>query len=374
MAALFCLASCAAILTGLPDEGVRKSIIDGGKAIVIMRLSASLDGKPMNSALNYWDGGFGLEAAAMDTGEIPKLIVPVSPSQQARKEGWVYFILAPGNYYLNVIPPGRMQSPSAVAEEGPGRYYRWVNREKIPIPAYWFSIPKGKPVVYLGSLSVSCKKGGLFGNLCKEPSEIRISDESELAVKVARSNFNISDKVWTEPLLDYGKANVRSLIGESDQLGIFVPGIREIITPKWRTRALYHALGWGAPILAFEGGYPPGGVATFYVLFYVPPATIFGLIKGEFDAYNWEPCSLALYEELNRNDPSDVLKKTLADLLPGYGIPHVVEITDIEKAFQGGLPGNGLNFSLEVRIMRIELVECKKKGSFLNRRFYPVSA
>jgi len=364
MALFFCLASCSAILTGLPIEDERKSIIEGGKTLVIMRLSASLNGKPMTSALSHWNGGFGLEVAAMDTGEIPRLIIPVSPSPQAGKDGWVYFILDPGNYYLYVIPPGSFQSTSSVAADGPGRFYRWVKREKIPIPAYWFSIPKGEPIIYLGSLSVSCKKGGLFGNLCEEPSEIRISDESESARTMAREHFTISDTVRTEPLLYYEKADVRHILGESDQLGIYVPGIHEIITPKWRTRALYQALAWGAPVLAFEGGYPPGGVAGCYLLFYVPPATLFGIIKGEMDTGNWEPCSRALLEEILKNDPSDILKKTLIELLPGHGISHVVEITDIDKASPGGLSQNGLNFFLEVRIMRIQLTECKKGGLF----------
>ncbi len=329
-----------------------------------MRLSASLNGKPMTSALSSWDGGFRLEVAAMDTGEIPRSIVPVSPSPQAGKEGWVYFILDPGNYYLYVIPPGSFQSTSSAAADRPGRYYRWVKREKIPIPAYWFRIPKGEPIIYLGSLSVSCKKGGLFGQLCEEPSEIHISDESELVRKVARSHFTISDTVWTEPLLDYGKANVRRLIGESDQLGIYVPGIHGIMTPKWRTRALTQALGWGAPVLAFEGGYPPGGVAGCYLLFYVPPATLFGIIKGEVDTGNWEPCSRSLLDELLKNDPSDILKRTLIELLPGHGISHVVEMTDIDKASPGALSQNGLNFFLEVRIMRIQLTECNNGSLF----------
>ncbi|MDP3285704.1 MAG: hypothetical protein Q8M56_14835 [Desulfobacterales bacterium] len=47
-----CLASCSAILTGLPDEGEIKSIVEGGKSLVIMRLSASLSGKPTTSALS----------------------------------------------------------------------------------------------------------------------------------------------------------------------------------------------------------------------------------------------------------------------------------------------------------------------------------
>lgn len=364
LAVFFCLASCSAILTGLPDEGERKSIVEGGKSLVIMRLSASLSGKPMTSALRYWDGGFRIEVAAMDTGEIPRSIIPVSPSPQAGKEGWVYFILDPGNYYLYVIPPGSFQSTSSDAADVPGRYYRWGKREKIPIPAYWFNIPKGEPVIYLGSLSVSCEKGGLFGQLCQEPSEISISDESELARKMAREHFTISDSVWTEPLLNYGKADVRRLIGESDQLGVYVPGIDEIITPKWRTRALYQALGWGASMLAFEGGYPPGGVTTFYLLFYVPPATLFGILKGEMDTSNWKPCSRALWDELLKNDPSGILKRSLIELLPGHGISHVVEIADIDKTSPGGLSQNGLNFFLEARIMRIQLTECKKGGLF----------
>jgi len=364
MALFFCLNACSTILTGLPDEKERKSIVEGGKSLVIMRLSASLNGNPMTSALRYWDGGFRLEAAAMDTGEIPRLITPVSPSPQAGKEGWVYFILDPGNYYLYVIPPGSFQSTSSVPEDMPGMYYRWAKKEKIPFPAYWFRIPRGEPVIYLGSLSVSCKKGGIFGNLCEEPSEIRISDESELAREIARAHFTISDTVRTEPLLYYEKANVSRILGESDQLGIYVPGIHEMITPKWRTRALYQSLGWGAPMLAFEGGYPPGGVTAFYLLFYVPPATLFGIIKGEMDTGNWEPCSRALLEEILKNDPSDILKKTLIELLQGHGISHVVEIADIDKASPGGLSQNGLNYFLEVRIMRIQLTECKKGGLF----------
>jgi hypothetical protein len=364
LAALFCLVSCSAILSGLPSPGERKSIADGEKALVIIRLSADLSGKPMASALNYWDGGFRLEIAEMDTGEIPSSIIPVAPSPQAGKEGWAYFILKPGSYYLYVIPPGSFQSTSPDTAYHPGTYYRWVKKEKIPIPAYWFRIPKGKPAIYLGSLSVSCKKGGLFGQLCQEPSGIRITDESELARMMASTHFAVSETVCPEPLLDYGKADVHSLMGGVDRLGIYVPAVDEIITPKWRTRALYQALGWGASILAFEGGYPPGGVTAFYVLFYVPPATLFGLIKGESDVYHWEPCSRSLYEEVKKNEPSVILKKTLAELLPRYGIPHVVEITEIENASKGGLPANGLNLLLEARIMRMELAECKKGGLF----------
>jgi hypothetical protein len=363
LAALLCLVSCSAILSGLPSPVERKSIAEGEKSLVILRLSADLEGKPMSSALNFWDGGFRLEAAEMDTGEVPKTIIPVAPSLQAGKEGWAYFILSPGNYYLYVIPPGHMQSPSSVTADGPGRYYRWVKREKIPIPAYWFSIPKGKPVIYLGSLSVSCKKGGVFGQLCEEPSEICISDETEAARVASGAYFDFSETVWTESLFDYGKSNAGNLMGQSATLGIFVPGVYRKIVPEWRKRALYQAIGWGAPMLALEGGYLPGGIATFYILYYVPPATLFGLIKGEYDVYNWEPCSRALLDELNKCDPAGTLKKALVDLLPLYDVSRVVEILYPDKAPPEGLTGNA-NFFLEANIMRIGLSECTKEGLF----------
>lgn len=364
LVSLFCLTSCAIFFTRLPNADEQKAIMKGEKSLVIIRLTAIKEGKSMDLALELGSGGYGLEIGLMDTGEILQPVFLLSPLSQTRKEGWGYFMLKPGSYFLYVIPPGSSQSPAAVSRDNTGRWYRLVDRKKIPVPAYWFHIPEGKRAVYLGSLSVSCKKGGLFGQLCKESSEIGISDETELARRVVSTYFTTLGTVWTEPLLTYDKSNIIQLLDKSGKIGVLVSEINEMTTPEWRKRALGRTLGWGAPMLAFEGGYPPGAVTTFYLFFYVPPAVLVGTIKGAMDSSKWEPCCQALAGEIINNDPSSILRRILVEQLLRYEISNVVEIADIDSAVLNTSSQSGFNYLLYARIMRLQLTECSKKGLF----------
>ncbi len=121
----------------------------------------------------------------MDEGDDPRYIdnsliwnIPaVSPSLESRKEGWMYLVLKPGTYYLSFFPPGSME-PRKFDDESP------------QISAFRFYVPKGEPIMYVGSLSVSCKwSKGIFRNFIGRSSKIVVTDETESAKKIAQASL-----------------------------------------------------------------------------------------------------------------------------------------------------------------------------------------
>ncbi|MFC1819970.1 hypothetical protein ACFLZG_02655 [Thermodesulfobacteriota bacterium] len=358
---------------------MKKALLEGEKALVLMRLSATLDDKPMTNALYDVDGGFSIELARMDTGEIPRWGPPLSPSQHAQKEGWVYLTLEPGHYYLTVIPPGSSQNQAAVIGDETGIRYRLVKGQKIPIPNYWFHIPKGKKVFYLGSFSVACKGGGLFGRLCKESSEIRVSDETELALQVAQNSFGQYGLMSTLRLRNLDEPPKSQDVKNFDPMGLVIGFAKIIESPNWHMRSISRGLLLGgdttydSDIKAEQEPEPPsagkviggvvlGGVAqglaplgVMLYAAYLPFGIVGGAISGELNEREWQNSLEEFNKELGAINPAE----TIRPILLKYGVNKIIEI-EANDDFISKNSQSGLKSILQFNIIKVRLRECMK--------------
>ncbi|MBW2369163.1 MAG: hypothetical protein JRH15_14920, partial [Deltaproteobacteria bacterium] len=218
------LASCSAMhRVRLPNERDKKAILKGNKAIVLMRLSASLDDKTMepirpppfkNAAVTYKHGQYHIKVVGRDTLEVPKFVIPFTPSKYAQKEGWVYLTLEPGNYCLSVMPPA------------------------LSSKVYRFYVPKDEKVIYLGSFSVSCKGVGL-----KKCTEIQVSDETKFARSIVQKSFERYGPMSTLIVRNYNEPSNSKLIDAKNlaPMGLVVDFTKSIESPNWHLQSINKA-------------------------------------------------------------------------------------------------------------------------------------
>ena len=62
----------------------------------------------------------------------------ISPSAEARRQGWIYYVLPPGKYYLTV--------------------YDKMDKKGSLAPGFLLSVAGDKPLVYAGTLDIACER------------------------------------------------------------------------------------------------------------------------------------------------------------------------------------------------------------------------
>jgi hypothetical protein len=148
----------------------------------------------------------------------------------AREDGWASIALAPGTYFLLVLPPGTDQDPPVVSyHAASARYGRLVNytwqlgrggawnanaqvhvlrgaapADFVPIGGFLLHVPESQPIVYAGTLRISCTSRGLLGDLIRECSDTSVSDETAAARSVAGALRAKDSDVHASLLSPYG--------------------------------------------------------------------------------------------------------------------------------------------------------------------------
>jgi hypothetical protein len=170
------LIGCA--IGGLPTPKHRAAIQSGEKAIVLLRVTAeSKDGTPLEafgSSLVLDNVNAGL-ASIKTGGEFKVIEAPVFPPDDTRKQGWTYFILEPGRYYVVLVEP-QYYTRQAFKRRVQNTTQRWR-----------FDIPIGAPVVYIGTLHLYCR-GEKRCNWIDE-DRILLRNEEPLAQKLVEDYF-----------------------------------------------------------------------------------------------------------------------------------------------------------------------------------------
>jgi hypothetical protein len=219
-------------------------------AVVLLRVSEAIDGKvvvPTRTADSNRLPRFFL--ASLDALDAPKPARVAAPTPTAAEQGWRQLVLSPGTYFLLVLPPGVEQNPPAVVYGvASGRYGRltdyafkpgrggfwssdlgaFVFTKDVPpdfqaLPGFWFEVPHDREVVYLGSLSVTCKGGrGLFGSLIDSCSGFELADESGAASALAASAL-AGFALETRLLVPYGSLRPAGALHEPQSLPVDAP-------------------------------------------------------------------------------------------------------------------------------------------------------
>ena len=133
------LVGCVSV--NLPTKNEINQILEGQQAIVLLKVNASRDGKPIKpfkSDFAEFNAHFGLGNFKTGGKPKPKLILRFL-SQDSREEGWTYFVLEPEIYYLIIYPIGG------------------YGRSPEDFPRWKFTIPNSSKYIYIGTANYSYK-------------------------------------------------------------------------------------------------------------------------------------------------------------------------------------------------------------------------
>jgi hypothetical protein len=153
------------------------SIVSTGNAIILFRIKPIIEGNRSYTGPYYTIFGINIQSAR--GGQIAKVISPLSPKPPEEVRGWLYITLPPGAYSMNLIV-----NPL-------------IFRDEL-FPSFTVDIPKGQPMVYIGSFKVHCsiaRKFDIFTlgiwewiSTCQSP--VDMMDESTEALEISKTYFN----------------------------------------------------------------------------------------------------------------------------------------------------------------------------------------
>ncbi len=199
LATLVILFGCATTALTAKDE---TAINDGDKAIVLVRVLCSIDGQPFEPCIFrrhariLSDNIFiGFALGSFDTFGDPKGVVNQILSDESYEEGWTFFVLSPGIYYLYVRGP----DSSEISKRASVEYYTTSFRDA---PRWRIDVPDRARWIYAGTLTLAGKVEGilLFGDEIITPvsnQELPLRDDSDSANKLLTTHFPKVGEVQT---------------------------------------------------------------------------------------------------------------------------------------------------------------------------------
>jgi hypothetical protein len=332
--------------TRLPSEAEHASIEQHTKVMVLIRLKAVVGGKAQEKiSFGTIDGkgGFGIRLASIDSGKSPKFVFGTSPTSEARRQGWIYLVLAPGSYHLTVV----------------------TDKRRL-VPDFLLHVPRDKKLVYAGTLIISCKgRWGFFETLMGECSGVNITDEGGAAQAIAKAYFGEFGLMSTALLKEYGTPMAPQACKELFPMGLITTSTKDIVSPAWTKRGIARTTGIGAiPDDAMVRGVMDAGagLGTAYLL-YLPVGLAVGGISGKAAESKWRPCIEELARQIPEVNPAAVLRQKLIEELSKYGPSKPVSL-EPESDFSQEAARKSLKSLLQAEIQRIQLRECQERGSF----------
>lgn len=224
------------------------TVAGGERMAVLLNLRGSIDGKAVTKTGSPVSNNvFAVYFASLDELSAPELVKPYRLDKRAGAAGWHAWLLRPGLYHLLILPPGLGQNPPAAAYHAPsGRFGRLTRYEFKPgRGAFWspelsmyvldspapadfeplhgfvFQVSSGQGVVYLGSLSMSCKAGrGLFGGLIDSCGDFELADDTTGAQELASQAFP-GLTVEARPMMRYGEPVPRLRLADLATTSVF---------------------------------------------------------------------------------------------------------------------------------------------------------
>lgn len=153
-------------------------ILTAKKAIVLFRITVQIDGKPAEAFGSIFpDDNVGIAVITDD--RVSRIQLYRCPSDQARHQGWIYFLQDPGTHYLAVQPPrDRDEIQYQVG-------FRYAPRWRIDVLA-------GSRIIYAGRLHIdaSTEKKFLFSRrVVYDPFKMTVEDERAIARDLASKHF-----------------------------------------------------------------------------------------------------------------------------------------------------------------------------------------
>ena len=173
MVVVAALTACS-LPAGPLKSGEQDAVAMKNASIVLLRLAAANDGKPVDLDVHVYPVVFRLFLSVenIDTGEQIMGDGARFPAPEARKAGWFYLVLPPGRYYLRVR--GLTTTTTAVTSN---------------FAQFFLSVPPAHPVLYVGSLPLTCRERRGFNQslFCAPPKTV--ADDNGLAAQIAQLGF-----------------------------------------------------------------------------------------------------------------------------------------------------------------------------------------
>lgn len=326
---------------GPPGSSKAEAIRLHNKSIVLLKFSGDMVDSPLK------DSDFFIEMANLDRDEIPKEYTLTSfPSSEARTKGWAYFVLEPGTYHFTVIPGYTAQDagPDKIDAET-GKLTRQIFGKTMSLSTFWFRVPKGSSLLYIGSFSFSCKGQAELSWNVEECTDVHVVDETESASMVAQTDFSQYGSVKTAIMERYGMPD-RTNVQRLTYIGAEISGQLSPDSPDWIEMSRDRVV---LPNYAFFAGGPLS--VPFYLPFY------------PYGVFVWTPCMEIIAKEFQY---FDLITEVTRALLKSRHIREIAKQPDL-SVNDGALQvakDKDLRGILYANIQRVVLRECNENWTF----------
>ncbi|MFO7684793.1 MAG: hypothetical protein R6V60_01765 [Desulfobacterales bacterium] len=197
-ASVMLLSLVACVTVGGPTDRERTSLRAGEKAVVLLRVACTIDGAPyppfaFSTAMDNISFGLG----TFETVGEPAAAWHRFLSEESRREGWAYFLLPPGLYYLSVRPAQRGDAYS---------YERMLHAT----PRWKIDIPDDARLIYAGTLQLTGEGDRLLfgGSIIRSIQSIELSVGDDAAAgRLLSENFPGLGEVKTIPMQRWDKGD-----------------------------------------------------------------------------------------------------------------------------------------------------------------------
>ncbi|MGB5539786.1 MAG: hypothetical protein WBO37_06845 [Gammaproteobacteria bacterium] len=327
------------------------AVQDNARSIVLFRITGTDDEQPISAWETGWDRTF-IRLDPVKLASLPPGFIPGAenrtPSVEAQHAGWRYLLLEPGSYRIRINTP--------YGEQGTWRDARGSTRH----PSFWLNVPDDRPVIYAGSLHLSCstRDAGTGYKSCS--SEISLSDETEAATDISRLNFPGLGKPEKTLVSRYGGPLPREALSRLWSMKIMPGEDKGLDHPDWKAKAHERYFGRGDSGGGGGNCYGPGcGGLILFALVYWPIATALESSEVAAAERAWAPCMQRLADELRTLDIPGVLGQRLAESTAATGINNsgrTRNVTDEDNSLQDG--------TLEIALQRIQFRQCSQADSY----------
>jgi hypothetical protein len=264
-----------------------------------------------------------------------------TPSPAAASNGWIYFVLSPGDYCFTI-----------------GTYD--LGRFTIPYTGFFtnhFEIPAGKSLVYAGSMHLNfpTRMAGWTEKWTEENSE---------AQAAGASAFPEFGPVETTHMLPFNRPVHFVPLKELSPMAVTLNSSASFMTPNWPNYARHKhpRTGGDSTALLMSSG---AAAAIIYDLLFAP---IYNEIAEERankeaaeDLKKWEPGMSELREYMRGNENSEIISNVM-EHLNRQGMKAVAPLTSNGMREDG--ESNGTNYNLCATILSAGLVPAGKLKEF----------
>lgn len=152
-------------------------------------------------------------------------------------------------------------------------------------------------------------------------------------------------------------------------MGFMTTSTKDLMSPHWKKRAISRATGIekgedvANGLAALSYGREAGAGILLLYLTYLPLGISGGTIAGEIAEHKWQPTIQELQQELQENDPASMLGSAVENILSKYGLPRPIDLNKDNDPFAQANQ-QGLKSIFQTEILKVELSECKERGSF----------